>query len=207
MFTQNNSSEDGSSIKFALLLPLSLFLLFGSGEDEYVWKEESKKQTAIISSFEDNAEVKSNVSVTDFYNKNSVIATSSPTYHKPQVLGTKEIQNKEKEVKVPEVKKTFIVEVTGYSSTPDQTNCQPFITASGERVRDGIVAANFLEFGTKIRIPEYFGEKVFVVKDRMNTRYTFPKNDSYDGYVDIWFETRYEARQMGRTKIEIEIIE
>jgi hypothetical protein len=41
----------------------------------------------------------------------------------------------------------------------------------------------------------------------MNSRYTFPKNDSYDGYVDIWFQTRNEAVSFGRVLTEIEVIE
>ncbi|MDP3003980.1 MAG: hypothetical protein Q8N43_00505, partial [Candidatus Azambacteria bacterium] len=41
--------------------------------------------------------------------------------------------------------KTMKVVLTAYSSTPDQTDDTPFITASNTRVRDGIVAANFLD--------------------------------------------------------------
>lgn len=92
------------------------------------------------------------------------------------------------------------VTVTGYSSTPDQTDDTPFITASGKRVRDGIVAANFLRFSTKIKIPELFGDKVFIVEDRMNRRY-------YDR-VDVWFPTRGEALRFGKhTNVEIIILE
>ncbi len=91
------------------------------------------------------------------------------------------------------------VSVTGYSSTVDQTNSQPFITASGYRVRDGIVAANFLPFGTKIRIPEAFGDKVFVVKDRMNSR--------FNNRVDVWFYTRQQALNFGIKYTYIEVVE
>ena len=38
------------------------------------------------------------------------------------------------------VKATYWVVITGYSSTPDQTDSTPFITASGTYVEDGIVA-------------------------------------------------------------------
>ncbi|MDX1608211.1 MAG: hypothetical protein R3251_03300 [Candidatus Spechtbacterales bacterium] len=92
----------------------------------------------------------------------------------------------------------FWVPITAYSSTPDQTDGSPFITASGTRVRDGIVAANFLPIGTKIRIPEYYGDKVFVVEDRMNARY-WQK-------VDIWMPTRSEALRFGLRNTYIEII-
>lgn len=95
--------------------------------------------------------------------------------------------------------KRIEVVLTAYSSTSDQTDSSPFITASNTRVRDGIVAANFLPFGTKIMIPELFGEKTFVVEDRMHRRF----NDR----VDIWFSDRWSARQFGLKKAEIIVIE
>lgn len=88
--------------------------------------------------------------------------------------------------------------ITAYSSTVDQTNSEPFITASGEWVRDGIVAANFLPFGTKIRIPECFGDKVFVVKDRMNRR--------YQNRVDVWTTSRENALNFGIKHTYIEVL-
>ncbi|MDX1608444.1 MAG: hypothetical protein R3251_04500 [Candidatus Spechtbacterales bacterium] len=106
---------------------------------------------------------------------------------------------------VPPIKKEDIVvskywvPITAYSSTPDQTDSTPFTTASGTRVRDGIVAANFLPIGTKIKIPEYYGDKVFVVEDRMNARY-WQK-------VDIWMPTKGEALSFGLRNTYIEVIQ
>jgi 3D (Asp-Asp-Asp) domain-containing protein len=91
------------------------------------------------------------------------------------------------------------VYITAYSSTPEETDDTPFITASGKEVRDGIVAANFLPIGTKIRIPELFGDKVFVVEDRMHPRIT--------DVIDIWMPTKDEAKQFGKVYSEIEILE
>lgn len=88
--------------------------------------------------------------------------------------------------------------VTAYSSTPDQTDSTPFITASGSHVRDGIVAANFLRFGTKVRFPTLYGDKIFIVEDRMNSRYEYR--------LDIWMETREEAKQFGIKAVPIETI-
>jgi 3D (Asp-Asp-Asp) domain-containing protein len=85
--------------------------------------------------------------------------------------------------------KELVVSITAYSSTPDQTDDSPFITARGTYVRDGIVAANFLPFGTKIKIPELFGDKIFVVEDRMNSRYWHK--------VDLWFPERHDALEFG----------
>jgi len=98
----------------------------------------------------------------------------------------------------PEVKRTETVTITAYSSEVAQTDDTPFITASGTTVRDGIVAANWLPIGTKIRIPELFGDKVFVVEDRMNRRHTHR--------VDIWFSSKSEAVAFGLKKAEVEIL-
>lgn len=89
------------------------------------------------------------------------------------------------------------VPMTAYSSTPDQTDDTPFITASGTHVRDGIVAANFLPIGTRVRIPELYGDKVFIVEDRMNARYHYK--------MDFWMETREEAMNFGLQYAEVEI--
>ncbi|TSC89895.1 MAG: hypothetical protein G01um10143_385 [Parcubacteria group bacterium Gr01-1014_3] len=92
----------------------------------------------------------------------------------------------------------MMVDMTAYSSTPGQTDDSPFITASGHHVRDGIVAANFLPMYTQIKIPELFGEKVFVVEDRMNRRYTHR--------VDIWFADTKDAWKFGLKRVEIVVL-
>ena len=92
------------------------------------------------------------------------------------------------------------VSASAYSSDPDQTDDTPFITASGSTVRDGIVATNFLPFGTKIKIPKVFGDKVFTVEDRMNARYNEKQ------YIDIWFDNTLSAIHFGRKTVLIEII-
>ena len=101
-------------------------------------------------------------------------------------------------VKAARAKQTFVVSLSGYSSTPDQTDASPFITAKGTYVRDGIVATNFLPFGTAIRIPDLFGNKIFVVEDRMNKRYWYN--------VDVWFTSREAALQLGRRTVTIEVL-
>lgn len=92
----------------------------------------------------------------------------------------------------------MMVTSTAYSSTVDQCDADPFIAASGKRVHDGMVAANFLKFNTKIRIPDLFGDKIFVVEDRMNPR--------FQNRIDIWMETRERALQYGHKQIKIEIL-
>ncbi len=89
--------------------------------------------------------------------------------------------------------------ITAYTSTPDQTDDTPFIAATGKRVHDGMIAANGLPFGTKIKIPSIYGNKIFVVEDRMNSRYGF-------GRFDVWLDTtRAEARKFGVKRVEVEI--
>lgn len=90
------------------------------------------------------------------------------------------------------------VPVTAYSSTPDQTDDTPFITASGTQVRWGVVAANFLPIGTLVRLPEHYGDQIFVVEDRMNARYNVR--------MDIWMQTREEARAWGLKQVKIEVL-
>lgn len=96
--------------------------------------------------------------------------------------------------------KKIEVIVTAYSSTPEETDDTPFITATGKVVEDGIIAANFLEFGTKVRFPELFGDKIFVVEDRMHQRFS-------EGRIDIWFPTKQEAEKFGVKNTIMEIIE
>ncbi|MBI3627683.1 MAG: 3D domain-containing protein [Candidatus Sungbacteria bacterium] len=89
--------------------------------------------------------------------------------------------------------------VTAYTSSVDETDDSPTITASGNTTHTGIVASNFLPFGTKVRFPELFGDKVFTIEDRMNKR--------FQDRMDVWFPTKTEAKRFGLklTEVEIEI--
>lgn len=95
--------------------------------------------------------------------------------------------------------RTLRTTITAYSSVPWECDDSPFITADGTHVRDGIVAANFLKFGTRIRIPELFGDKVFEVHDRMNKRFS--------NRVDIWMEKVSDNHKFGiKRDILIEVL-
>lgn len=100
----------------------------------------------------------------------------------------------------PKAVKTIKVVVTAYSSTPDQTDDTPFITASGKHVADGIVANNMLPMGTKIRIPSLYGDKVFVIEDRMNKRMS-------NYHIDVWMPERALAIKFGVKTADIEVLE
>ncbi len=95
------------------------------------------------------------------------------------------------------------VVVTGYSSTVDQTDETPFLTASMTQVRPGVIALSRdliqrynpnapFRYGDRIHV-EGFGE--FVVEDTMNRR--------YKKRADIWFATTDEAMHWGAKKLEI----
>jgi len=108
--------------------------------------------------------------------------------------------HEEKKVKVVS---TSTHSMTAYNSESSQTDNSPCITANGFNVCEhGIedtIAANFLKFGTKVMIPELFGERVFVVRDRMNRRYT--------NRVDIWFKDYNDAINFGLKVATIQVIE
>ncbi len=92
---------------------------------------------------------------------------------------------------------TISVPTSAYNSLPGQTDSTPFITASGSTTRHGVLAANFLPIGTRVTIPEIYGDQVFIVEDRMNSRYTYR--------VDIWMEHLSDARQFGVKTVTMNI--
>lgn len=89
--------------------------------------------------------------------------------------------------------------ITAYSSSFDETDDTPYITAYGTPTRDGIVATNLLPFKTKIKIPEIFGDKIFTVEDRMHERKT--------NFVDIWMSSKEQALKFGIHYSKILILE
>jgi 3D (Asp-Asp-Asp) domain-containing protein len=95
-------------------------------------------------------------------------------------------------------KEVYVRTVTAYTSAVEETDDTPFITASGNHVRVGTAAANWLPFGTAIRIPEYFGEQVFVIEDRMNRKHPHK--------VDIWFPEKKDALNFGKRTTVIEVL-
>jgi len=101
----------------------------------------------------------------------------------------------------------YVVDATAYTSSPEETKPDdPFTTADGTHTHDGVLAANFLPFNSKVRIPELFGDKIFTVHDRMNAR--FNDRARYLPRVDVWMEKKPDMRQFGiHRKITIEVIE
>lgn len=108
------------------------------------------------------------------------------------------------EVKLPEIaerpaRKVLRATVTAYSSSVDETDSDPFTTASGAKTHSGIIAYNHLPFGTRIRIPEIYGDRIFVVEDRLRA-------GASRTHFDIWLPSKAEAKQWGVKLLKIEIL-
>lgn len=107
------------------------------------------------------------------------------------------------------LRRFYWVQVSAYNSEVAQTDDSPFITANGTHVRDGIVAANIISasgynipFDTAIKFKNCGGideDKIFIVTDRLNKRYT--------NNVDIWMLSRADAVKFGRRTCQIEVIQ
>ena len=92
--------------------------------------------------------------------------------------------------------RTTKVTLTAYSSTRDQCDATPHITASNTSVRRGVVAVSQdlieelgLHFGQRVLIP---GHGIFEVQDKMNSRWR--------RRVDIWHGDKEAARLFGKKK-------
>lgn len=100
---------------------------------------------------------------------------------------------------LPEIKdkykviQTLYTTVTAYNSEVSQCWGDPCVTATGFNVCEhGIedtIATNRLPFGTKLRIPQLFGDRIFTVRDRMNRR--------YHNRMDVWMISEKDARNFG----------
>ena len=95
------------------------------------------------------------------------------------------------------------VNSTAYNSEVGQTDNSPFITATGTRVRPGVVALSrdllrIFPYGTRVTIQDSAGlmaGRVFIVEDTMNVRIA--------NTVDVWMPNRSQAIQWGRRTIKI----
>ncbi|MFB9994143.1 hypothetical protein ACFFLM_19480 [Deinococcus oregonensis] len=103
--------------------------------------------------------------------------------------------------------RTAVVRATAYNSLPGQTDSSPFITATGTRVRPGVVALSrdllrSFPYGSKIMLEDLSGNynnllkgRIFIVEDTMAARKT--------NSLDIWMGTRSEAIRFGARTLRI----
>lgn len=101
------------------------------------------------------------------------------------------------------VLRSFFSTITAYNSEASQCDSSPCITANGYNVckygREDTVAVNHLSFGTKVKIPELFGDRVFIVRDRMNSKHA--------NRLDVWMVDKGEALNFGIKQAKIEVLE
>lgn len=107
------------------------------------------------------------------------------------------IAEERKEI-VAEIKhKVVFATVTAYTSSVDETDDTPFITASGARTGHGVIACpSKYDFGTKIVIEG----RQYTCEDRMNRRYRDQER------FDIWVETKDDAFTWGIRELEIIVL-
>lgn len=90
---------------------------------------------------------------------------------------------------------TQLAVVTAYTSSVDETDSTPFITASGTHTQPGTLACPAeYAFGTQVRI----GDATYTCRDRMNAKYSHR--------FDVWVQTKAEAKARGIQKLPIEIL-
>jgi 3D (Asp-Asp-Asp) domain-containing protein len=156
-----------------ILIAISLIVGFS-----LFWLGETKEAEAELAGFL----IEGSPDALLIFQENTLLPITNPSNPNPKIL---------REIKVI---------ITAYSSTTWETDDTPFITASGTQVREGIVANNSLPIGTKIRIPELYGDKIFVVEDRMNW-----EKGKY--HIDIWFPDYWQALDFGTKRTYIEVLE
>lgn len=81
--------------------------------------------------------------------------------------------------------------LTAYTSRVEETDSTPFITANGSHVHMGTIAANCLPFGTKVQLPDLYGDQIFVVEDRLHPR-------KGCAVIDVWLPEYHQAIQFGK---------
>ncbi|WP_425148057.1 hypothetical protein [Deinococcus sp.] len=103
--------------------------------------------------------------------------------------------------------RSAVIRATAYTSSVAETDSTPFITATGTRVRPGVVALSGdllrrFPYGTRLMIEDLGGtysaflkDRVFVVEDTMNPRIS--------GTLDIWMGNSYQANTWGVRNIRI----
>ena len=137
--------------------------------------------------------------------KNAKNDTSHTLFHKGKLT----ICKLDKEAY--EVVRTIEGKLSAYTNTVDQTDDSPDKTASGFslstlKAGEGVVANNFLPLGTKVRIPDLFGDMVFTVEDRGSQKH-FSTVNRFDVYIPGGEKARQQAMQFGRKTAKVEIIE
>jgi 3D (Asp-Asp-Asp) domain-containing protein len=75
------------------------------------------------------------------------------------------------------------------------------VTASGKQVKEGMVACNWLPFGTQVKVE---GLGTFTVEDR-GARSLFGSKTNHIKHLDVYMPTHQAARQFGVKYLEVQI--
>lgn len=87
-------------------------------------------------------------------------------------------------------------QVSAYTSSVDETDDTPFITASGTATKLGVVACPVaIPFGTQVVIEG----KSYTCEDRMNPRY------QNKPVFDVWMSSKKQAFEWGRQTVQVVI--
>jgi 3D (Asp-Asp-Asp) domain-containing protein len=167
----------GAAVSGALVLPSNTLVTKADVEPIFDGHAESTTQSALISV------------------PNLTIVNSSPAVPAVKKVATAVTAAVARPLKVAD---RMTLHITAYTSSPEETDDTPFITASGSRTRDGVVATNILPFGTRVQIPSLFGDKIFTVEDRMHPR--------FQNRMDVWTETKAEAYRIGIRTAEVVVL-
>ncbi|MFA7314649.1 MAG: hypothetical protein WC025_01810 [Candidatus Magasanikbacteria bacterium] len=137
----------------------------------------------------------------------SYFSTISNIFAQESVILSENVNSGFPDMDEAEPRRVVFSVMTAYSSEAAQTDNTPCIPADfsynlcEHYEQDGeqnTIATNFLPMGTKVRFPDLYGDKVFVVRDRMNARYG-------NGRGDIWMPTKAEAKIFGVKRVKMEI--
>jgi 3D (Asp-Asp-Asp) domain-containing protein len=96
-----------------------------------------------------------------------------------------------------------MVSATAYSSDVAQTDSTPFVTATGTRVRPGVIALSrdllrTFPYGSRVTLQDSAGilnGRIYLVEDTMNARLR--------NTIDIWMGSRSQAYRWGRRTVRI----
>jgi len=85
--------------------------------------------------------------------------------------------------------------ITGYSSSKDETDNTPDITASQKPTQEGVIACpRYYKFSTQFLI----NGKIYTCWDRMNSKFIHR--------FDIWFPSKQEAKEWGNKILMVYLI-
>ena len=131
------------------------------------------------------------------------IAESADLSQNSQQVVEVELNGKLPDSENTAVKWSTRIVITAYNSEAGQTDDSPCITANNfnvcEHGAEDTIATNFLPFGAKVKIPDLFGDRVFIVRDRMNRR--------YHNRVDIWMVEKPDALNFGVKLAVVQVLQ